>query len=215
MRRLARRGRATRGFTLLELMATVAITGTVLALALPWVMSVVTSTTTNLDTAAGARAAATITRALNTDLTHALTCPATGTPFAQSDPTTFALYATIADDGTDASGAPVQLVVWHLAGTTLSRATTPATLTTASCGATDPAADPRTTADATWVPFAGVASADATDGSGGLRLFSDQGSLTSRLVSLSLTLDPADTTSAPVPVQLSHVMPAPAAPALS
>lgn len=200
-----RRGARTRAFTLLELVVTVALSATLFALVLPWVLNLLVVSSANLDASTTARAAATITRAVDKDLAAAVTCPATGSAIHAGDATHFALFTTTGADG-QAAGGP-QLVVWALRSGHLLRTAVPAQLSDVSCGPLDPSQAPLTDpASVTWATFATGVTA-SPGGGGSLRLFSGVAPTVPRLVTLDLRIGASDSTSAPTPVTGSYTLP--------
>lgn len=200
--RRARRTNAglLRGFTMLELVVTIVVTGALFGLLLPWVMNLVTVSAANLDTAAAARAVTTVTAALDRDLTAAVTCPATGTPVAQSSPADLSVYTR--DPGDTAA---VLLVTWRLAGGNLERAAVPATLDVTTCGASDPDTDPRTHPDAvTWDTFATRVTQGAVTRSDSIAAFTDQAPPGADVVTVDLLIASADATSSTAAVSRTY-----------
>lgn len=194
-----------RGFTMLELVVTIALTSTMFALLLPWVLNLIGVSASNLDTSTAARSAASVARTLDKDLAAALVCPATGSPVHASTSTTFALFATTGPDSSP--GADPHLVVWTMNGGDLLRTAIPAELTATACGSLDPDLDPVADApSAQWVTYAtGVTTSPG--GGGSLRMFSDQVATSPRLVSVDLRIASPDGGSATAPVTASYTLP--------
>lgn len=200
---------SVRGFTMLELVVTVALTSTMFALLLPWVLNLITLSSANLDASAATRAAASVARTWDKDIAGAVSCPATGSPVHVANSTTFALFTTTGPDATPA--AEPHLVVWSLTNGELARAATPADLASPTCGALDPEADPLADPLAdpttgTWVPYAAGVTTAGTGG-GSLRVFSDAAPTEPRLVTVDLRIASPDGGAASAPVTASYTLP--------
>lgn len=127
--------RRARGFTLLEVTVTLALTATVFAFVLPWVTNLIAASTADLDDADDQRTVAAIDTLLATDLGALVTCPATRTPLLAADADTLVVLSAAAGD--------VQQVTWRVHDGTLSRSTVPAQVSRDGCGpleGTDPEA---------------------------------------------------------------------------
>lgn len=150
--------RAARGFTVLEVAVTLALTATVFAFILPWLTNLITASTASLNAAPDRRTVAAIDRTLGGDLGSLVTCPQSGSPVDAAEPGMFAVF-TATPDG-------VALVAWSLHEGTLSRAQVPASVSSLGCGPVDPLRDPVTDpASVAWVVIGdGVVAGDAGPG---------------------------------------------------
>lgn len=186
---------------MLELVVTLAITATVLAVLLPWVGSLLDRSTTELTDAATTRAATTIRTTVDTDLSRAVVCPATGTPVHTATSDTWALFTTA--DLDDPSTTDVHLVTWTLTGTTLARATTPADVGPTACGPTDPNVDPiGEPATVVWTSFPGpVQQVPAEAGEHTVVLFTPSPPAQPRTAHVALTVGPD------IPIRGTWVLP--------
>lgn len=196
----ARAGRR-RAFTMIELAVTIGLTAAMFALLLPWVLNLLVISSANLDSAAGSRAAATISGGLDADLRRAVACPATGTALVASDPDHLAVLTTNSSDG---SGATT-LAVWKLEGTQLSRAEVAVDVDPAGCAPTGP--DPlMADSGATWTPFAGSVSVQPAD-TDAVVAFVEASGQRSDVVVVSLEVAGSTPTSPAVSVHSTYPLP--------
>lgn len=192
-----------RGFTMIELVIAIVVSATVLTLALPWVLNLISISSANLDAEGPARTSATIARALDTDFLNATPCPANGSALHMANATSLALFTSTGPDGTRDNDA--HLVVWTLQNGTLARAATPATLTSTSCAATDPTKDPLTNPSAPQATFTTHAVRGPALGSG-LQAFSDTDTGTPRLITVNLAIASPDTPAAHAPLTATYTL---------
>lgn len=199
--------RTRAGFTLLELVVTIGITSTVLALLLPWVLNLIVMSEDNLDHSALGRAAQAAHATFSADLDALVACPATGTAVHHADATTLAVYST--NDLDDPTAEGTNLVTWTLTDDVLRRSTTPATADTDQCGPTDaevdPVGDPTTVA---WADFGGnvLLSSSATTGGAGVLVPFTTSPEQVRAIRVDLVV--SDGTSS-IPVRLTRPVPVP------
>lgn len=188
-----RAGRARRGFTVLEVAVTVALTATVFAFALPWVTSVLLAAGQDLDDGADHRQVAALDAALDRDLGALVTCPATGTPVVEATATDLVVLVS---DGRDA----VQ-VTWALQAGTLTRSQVPATVSRDGCGPTDPGpdADPPT-----WDTYATGVVAHDRGATWAVHAWTHHSPTDARAITVDLTVGQAG--------HLARTFPLPAAP---